>query len=132
MTSSLRSLSNVQHRHRPSSGDTQANGNADSKAYLIRQVLHDWPDKECQTILKHIAEAMRPGYSKVLVNEFIVPEVGASDFITACDLVMMGLSGGMERTEGQWTRLLASAGLRIEKVWTLNEQTESVIEAVLV
>lgn len=74
---------------------------------------------------------MRPGYSKILVNEFIVPEVGASDFITACDLVMMGLSGGMERTESQWSSLLASAGLRIEKIWTLNEQTESVIEAVL-
>ncbi|KAI4128674.1 MAG: hypothetical protein LQ338_002620 [Usnochroma carphineum] len=103
-----------------------------SKAYLIRQVLHDWPEKECQTILQHLAAAMRPGYSKVLVNEFIVPEVGASDFIVACDLVMMGLNGGMERTESQWTSLLASAGLRIEKIWTLNEQTESVIEAVLV
>lgn len=43
---------------------------------------------------------------------------------------MMGLSGGMERTESHWEKLLASAGLRIEKIWTLDEQTESVIQAV--
>ncbi|KAL8942614.1 MAG: hypothetical protein Q9211_001312 [Gyalolechia sp. 1 TL-2023] len=102
-----------------------------SKAYLIRQVLHDWPDKECQTILSNLAAAMRRGYSKILINEIIVADMGASDFITACDLVMMGLSGGMERTESHWRTLLASAGLRIEKIWTLDEQTESVIQAVL-
>ncbi|KAI4177499.1 MAG: hypothetical protein LQ343_000480 [Gyalolechia ehrenbergii] len=102
-----------------------------SKAYLIRQVLHDWPDKECQVILSNLAAAIRPGYSKILINEIIVPDVGASDFITACDLVMMGLSGGMERTESHWRTLLASAGLRIEKIWTLDDQTESVIQAVL-
>lgn len=105
---------------------------AGSKAYLIRQVLHDWPDQECQVILKHLAAAMRAGYSKLLVNEIIIPEVGASDFIIACDLVMMGLGGGMERTKSHWSSLLESAGLRIENVWTLNEQTESVMEAVLI
>lgn len=78
-----------------------------------------------------MAAAIRPGYSKILINEIILPDVGASDYITACDLVMMGLSGGMERTESHWRRLLASAGLRIEKIWTLDEQTESVIQAVL-
>ncbi len=74
---------------------------------------------------------MRPGYSKLLVNEIIIPEVGASEFIVMCDLVMMALGGGMERTASHWTNLLASAGLRIEKIWTLNDRTESVIEAVL-
>ncbi|KAL8770523.1 MAG: hypothetical protein Q9209_003779 [Squamulea sp. 1 TL-2023] len=101
------------------------------KIFLIRQVLHDWPDVECQKILKHLAAAMRPTYSKLLINEFVVDNVGASDFIVAIDLVMMGMSGGMERTTSQWITLLASAGLRIEKIWTLNGETESVIEAVL-
>ncbi|KAL8699111.1 MAG: hypothetical protein Q9224_001554 [Gallowayella concinna] len=101
------------------------------RAFLIRQVLHDWPDQECQQILQHLAAAMQPGHSKVLINEFVLADVGASDFITAIDLVMMGMSGGMERTVSQWNKLLASAGLRIEKIWTLDEETESVIEAVL-
>ena len=74
---------------------------------------------------------MNAGYSKVLINEFVVPDVGASDFITAIDLVMMGMSGGMGRTKSQWSNLLASAGLRFEKIWTLYDETESVVEAVL-
>ncbi|KAL8729517.1 MAG: hypothetical protein Q9166_004689 [cf. Caloplaca sp. 2 TL-2023] len=101
------------------------------KAFLIRQVLHDWPDKECQKILQYLAEAMSPGHSKLLINEYVVADVGASDFVTAIDLVMMGMSGGMERTRSQWSSLLTSVGLRIEQIWTLNEETESVIEAVL-
>ncbi|KAL8670613.1 MAG: hypothetical protein Q9168_004862 [Polycauliona sp. 1 TL-2023] len=101
------------------------------KIFLIRQVLHDWPDQECREILGHLVAAMRPSYSKILINEFVAADTGPSDFITAIDLVMMGLSGGMERTESQWCRLLSSAGLRIEKIWTLNPETESVIEAVL-
>ncbi|KAL8956946.1 MAG: hypothetical protein Q9183_006183 [Haloplaca sp. 2 TL-2023] len=105
-----------------------------AKAYLIRQVLHDWPDAECQKILQHLAAAMQPGYSKLLINEFIIPDVGASDFITAVDLTMMMMSGGMERTESQWRKLLASAGLEIERIWSTNgegQETESVIEATL-
>ncbi|KAL8957785.1 MAG: hypothetical protein Q9183_005969 [Haloplaca sp. 2 TL-2023] len=105
-----------------------------ARAYLIRQVLHDWPDAECQKILQHLAAAMQPGYSKLLINEFIIPDVGASDFITAVDLTMMMMSGGMERTESQWRKLLASAGLDIERIWSTNgegQESESVIEAIL-
>ncbi|KAL9600657.1 MAG: hypothetical protein Q9179_003140 [Wetmoreana sp. 5 TL-2023] len=104
----------------------------DAKAYVMRQVLHDWSDAECRKILEQLVAAMRPGYSKVLINELIVPEEGVSDFINSMDLIMMGLHGAMERTESQWSKLLASVGLRIEKIWTVNEETESLIEAVLV
>ena len=104
---------------------------AGPKLFLIRQVLHDWPDQDCQKILEHLAEAMSPAYSKLLINEFVAADVGASDFITAIDLVMMGMSGGMERTKSQWSNLLASAGFRIEKIWTLDGETESVMETVL-
>lgn len=102
-----------------------------AKAYYIRQVLHDWPDKECRVILEHLAAVMRRSYSKILLNEAIVPEVKISEFLNSCDLVMMGMSGGMERTKRQWDELVESAGLRIDRVWTLNEETESVLEVVL-
>ena len=97
-------------------------------------MLHDWPDAECQKILLHLSAAMQPVYSKLLINEFIIPDVGASDFITAVDLTMMTMSGGMERTESQWRKLLASAGLGIERIWSTSgeaQETESVIEAIL-
>lgn len=102
-----------------------------AKAYYIRQVLHDWPDKECRVILQQLAAAMRRGYSKILLDEFVVPEDRISEFQNSCDLVMMAMSGGMERTKKQWEDLIGSAGLRIEKIWTLNDQTPSVMEVVL-
>lgn len=102
-----------------------------ARTYYIRQVLHDWPDKECRIILEHLAAVMRRGYSKILLNEFVVPEDRISDFLNSCDLIMMGMSGGMERTKRQWDELVESAGLRIDRIWTLNEETESVLEVVL-
>ena len=36
----------------------------------------------------------------------------------------------MERTEDQWKQLLGSVGLEIEKIWTGEGETESIIEAV--
>ena len=74
---------------------------------------------------------MKKDYSIVLINEYIVPEEGAGDFIAGCDLVMMSMSAGMERTEQQWSDLLAAAGLKMGDIWTFDEETESVIEAVL-
>lgn len=60
-----------------------------------------------------------------------MPATGAGGFVSGCDLMMMGLGGGMERTETQWKGLLNSAGLSIERIWILDELTESLIEAVL-
>lgn len=102
-----------------------------AKVYYIRQVLHDWPDKECRVILEHLAAVMRRGYSKILLNEFVVPEDEISEYLSSCDLVMMALTGGKERTKREWDGLVESAGLRIDRIWTLNERTENVLEVVL-
>jgi hypothetical protein len=42
----------------------------------------------------------------------------------------MFMEGSMERTEEQWSRLLDSVGLRIEKVWRLaSNPLQATIEA---
>lgn len=72
---------------------------------------------------------MQPGYSKLLINENVVPDVGASWSITSMDLLMMALGAVKERTERQWRGLLGQAGLKITGVWTYEQGTESLIEA---
>lgn len=42
-----------------------------ARAYFMRSVLHDWPDKQCRTILCHLRDAMEPGYSKILINDCV-------------------------------------------------------------
>ncbi|KAL6237197.1 O-methyltransferase [Aspergillus navahoensis] len=42
------------------------------QAYYMHSILHDWPDGLCRKILARIVAAMKPGYSKLLVNEYAI------------------------------------------------------------
>ena len=96
----------------------------------MHSVLHDWTDDRCQMILKQLMAAMEKGYSKILINENVVPDYKASWLTTSLDLIMMAHVGSQERTEKQWRDLLGSVGLKIVKIWTYEPGTESLIEAV--
>ncbi len=74
---------------------------------------------------------MRANYSKVLINENVVSDKGATWSITSMDWLMMVLGGVRERTETQWRALLESVGLKVVKMWTYEQGTESLIEAEL-
>ena len=43
-----------------------------ARVYYFRSILQDWPDDKCKLILMHLASAMKPGYSKILLNELIL------------------------------------------------------------
>lgn len=94
-------------------------------------VLHDWPDAKATEILKNIAAVMTPGYSKVLLHESVIVAHNPHPQTTASDLTMMMALSAMERTEGMWKELLASAGLRTVKIWGKPGAVESVVEAEL-
>ena len=102
-----------------------------ARCYYLRNVLHDWPDDECIQILSQIAKAMEPGYSKILLNEMIVPDVGAEIVATQLDMIMMACFASCERTVSHWRQLIEQAGLKMEKIWTEKADSESVIEVIL-
>ncbi|KAL4795782.1 S-adenosyl-L-methionine-dependent methyltransferase [Aspergillus venezuelensis] len=101
-----------------------------ARAYYMHSVLHDWPNNHCEKILANIVAAMKPGYSKLLVNENVIPDTGAYWETTSLDLIMMQIGSG-ERTERQWHALLEGAGLKIVKIWTAQRGVESLIECEL-
>ena len=72
---------------------------------------------------------MKLGYSKLLINEYVIPDKGATWSITSMDWLMLALGAVRERTELDWQLLLKSAGYRIVKIWTYEQGTESLIEA---
>ena len=72
---------------------------------------------------------MKKGYSKLLINEIVIPDRNAHWLSTAIDMVMMVNFSAKERTEKNWHSLLGSAGFRILKIWTFEPGTESLIEA---
>lgn len=102
-----------------------------ARAYYMRNIFHDWPDAQCKEILSHIAKAMDKENSKLIINELVVPNKGATVLHGQMDLTMMATFCAMERTESHWFELVESAGLVISKIWTDTSEAESVIEAIL-
>lgn len=100
-----------------------------ARAYYMRNILHDWSFEDASRILAKLKPAMTPGYSKLLINETVVPDVGAEPSHTAADIGMMSHHAGRERTESDWRALLATSQLRIAKIWRSPGESDSIIEA---
>ncbi|MBX3185485.1 MAG: hypothetical protein KF819_00665 [Labilithrix sp.] len=84
-------------------------------AYVLKNVLHDWDDERCVSILENCRAAMRPG-DKVLVVEALVEEE-TDDFGALADMQMMIVcSDGRERGRAEYERLLEKAGFRLARV----------------
>jgi len=103
-----------------------------ARAYYMHSVLHDWPDDVCERILANVKNAMERGYSKLLINENVIPDVQAHWEATALDMMMLALFASKERTAAQWKHLLEDrAGLKIVKIWDVGNGVESLIECEL-
>ncbi|KAL8996315.1 MAG: hypothetical protein Q9169_004154 [Polycauliona sp. 2 TL-2023] len=75
---------------------------------------------------------MKKGYSKLLIHENVVPNQHAPWSTTALDIQLMALAASSERPETHWRDLLTAAGLKIIKIWSHPEGTESLIETEMV
>lgn len=67
--------------------------------------------------------------SSLLVDDWVLPDVGAPVAGGTGDLMMLMLLSGMERSESQWKDLLNSVGLEVKKIWRKDGVGEGVIEA---
>ena len=83
--------------------------------YVIKKVVHDWNDEHAAVIMRNCRKAMQPN-GKVLLAETLVPPGDEPDQIKSIDVVMLVVTGGLERTEAQYASLFGAAGLRLERV----------------
>jgi len=83
--------------------------------YLLKQILHDWPDDRCTEILKNIHQAAKPG-ATLLVVEMLLPDTPQPSPVTFMDLNMLVMLGGRERTAAEMTALLAGGGFRVTRI----------------
>ncbi|KAK3319212.1 S-adenosyl-L-methionine-dependent methyltransferase [Apodospora peruviana] len=100
-----------------------------ARAYYLHHILHDWPDEWCEVIVNQIKGAMKPGYSRLLINEHVIPPKNANWEVTYLDLYMMTLFGSRERTEHEWRALLEEkCGLKIINIYNPGNGVEALIE----
>jgi O-methyltransferase domain len=78
--------------------------------------------------LSNLKPALEPGYSKILINEIVVPDRRAQWYSTSVDMLMMAVHASAERREKQWRALIESAGLKISNIWDCGGAAEKLIE----
>ena len=105
-------------------------GVAGAKFYYLRQILHDYPDDKCVTILKNLVSAMDAD-SRIILDEMVLPETGAQWQETGTDLAMMAALGSKERTGSQWQALIDSAGCKILETFTYSWPVENAVQVVV-
>src|SRR5690606_25117814 len=62
-------------------------------AYLLMDIIHDWPDQEAGAILRAVRAAAKPG-ARVLLIEYLVADDPGPDWAKALDIRMLALFGG--------------------------------------
>ena len=90
-------------------------------AYYLRSVLRDWPDDSCAMILGHIKRVM-DRRSRVLIDEVVVPDVGAHKTEAQADMTMLAMGNAEVRTEARWRGLLEGLGFAVEDVLYYEEE----------
>lgn len=86
-----------------------------SDAYLLSNILHDWPDEKCRIILENCRRAMKPE-SKLLIVEMVIPPGNEPSVTKFLDLEMLVITGGRERTETEFKNLFESSGFRLSRI----------------
>jgi len=105
-----------------------------AEIYLMRYILHDWPDDECVVILSRLRDAMKRD-SLLLIADHVIHTTDGSPKLKAAPppllpnygraqlfpgmrvLSMLALFNGIERTPEELTALAERAGLKVTKVW---------------
>lgn len=100
----------------------------DADAYLLKHTLHDFSEAQIQAVLKNIRDAISADGS-LFVIEYVLPGNNTRHIGNIIDLWLMLLLGARERTEQQYSDLLAAAGFKLSRVIPTASPV-SIIEAV--
>ena len=97
------------------SGDMFTSVPAGADAYVMKHIIHDWPDDACIKILQACRHGVNPG-GKLLVVDCVIQPGNAFSPGKFLDLQMLIFPSGRERTEAQFRDLLATAGWKLSRI----------------
>jgi len=110
------------------SGDMFSSVPAGADAYIMKHIIHDWPDERCIKILQACRQGVQAGGKLLVIDSVIQPgnDFSPSKFL---DLQMLIFPSGRERTEAQFRALLAAAGWRLSRIIP-TVATDSIVEGI--
>ncbi|MGH9968972.1 MAG: methyltransferase, partial [Pyrinomonadaceae bacterium] len=101
---------------------------AGADAYVMKWIIHDWNDERSTTILKNCRSAITSD-GKLLLIDVVIPPGGEPHFGKFIDLNMLVMTGGLERTEEEFRRLLQASAFRLVRL-VPTDSPFSIVEAV--
>jgi hypothetical protein len=121
-------LKPVMDRCTLASGDMFSSVPPGADAYIMKHIIHDWPDDRCVQLLKACRKGVNSGGELLVVDSVIQP---GNDFFPGkfLDLQMMIFPSGCERTEKQFRDLFAASGWRLTRIIPTAAQ-DSIVEGV--
>jgi hypothetical protein len=99
-------------------------------AYVLKHIIHDWPDEEAEQILRNVRKAAGVG-KHVLLVEFVLPGHDRDFMGNWLDLEILVEFDARERTAVEYAQLLGRAGFRMTRV-VETVSPYSVVEAIAV
>jgi cyclopropane fatty-acyl-phospholipid synthase-like methyltransferase len=84
--------------------------------YILANVLHDWDDTQAVQILGNCRQAMATGGRVLIVERLISDDPAEALPVLLSDLNMLVFSGGQERTNAEYGKLLHDASLNLGMV----------------
>jgi hypothetical protein len=121
-------LKPVMDRCTLASGDMFSSVPAGADAYIMKHIIHDWPDDLCIQLLKACRKGVNPGGKLLVVDAVIHP---GNDFAPAkfLDLQMLIFPSGCERTEKQFRDLFSASGWQLTRIIP-TAASDSIVEGV--
>ncbi len=83
--------------------------------YVLKNIIHDWPDEKAVQILRNVRAAAGPR-ATVLLIELVIPDHDRDFPGKWADLEMLLNLAARERTAAQYRNLLSKAGFRMTRV----------------
>jgi len=96
-------------------------------AYVLAHVLHDWGDDDAIAILRKCREAL-PAGGRLLIVEAVLPDGNTPHHGKLMDLLMLTVTGGVERSQDEFDQILTKSGFTLARVYPTTTH-QSLIEA---
>lgn len=105
----------VEHRIRIDPGSFFESAPEGADAYVLKHIIHDWPDDDAVRILQNVRTAAHRG-ARVLLIEFVIPDHDRNFHGKWVDIEMLVVANARERTAAEYGQLLDTAGFRLTRV----------------
>ena len=125
--SALLSAPGIKDRVRVEGGSFFDSVPSGGDAYVLKNVIHDWPDEQAVAILRNVRAAAGAD-STVLLVEMVLPEHDRDFAGKWSDVEMLLDANGRERDAAEYRDLLRQAGFRMNRI-VQTASPYSVVEA---